>query len=97
MFQFHKKIKPITIKLLDGSRVTTCVSGTVTFSKDFYLNDVLLVPNFNFNLISVIKLTDSLDCELIFSKIACHLQDQSTMKKIGVADRRSGLYTILLN
>jgi hypothetical protein len=90
-------MRPVTIKLPNGNHVTTDVSGTVSFSKEFYLNDVLFVPDFNVNLISVIKLTDSLDCALNFSKIDCHLQNQHTMRRIGIANRRSRLYTVSIN
>lgn len=52
-FHSYKRIKPILIKLSNGSNVITQYSGTVYFSDHLYLIDVLYVPSFRFNLISV--------------------------------------------
>src|SRR5206468_2368819 len=40
-FQSYKEIKPITIKMPNGSEVKTTISGTIIFSNDFYLTEVL--------------------------------------------------------
>ena len=70
------------------------MAGTVFFSKDFYLNDVLFIPTFEFNLISVSKLTADLLCQLVFTKSDCLVQDQLTLRKIGAASVRGGLYSL---
>jgi len=59
-FQCLNKIHPAHIKLPNGSLVTTSIAGTIVFNQHFYLNDVLYLPQFSFNLISVPKLTQSL-------------------------------------
>ena len=53
-FQFITKIKPVLIKLPNGTHITTNMSGTIAFSID--LTNVLYIPTFSFNLISVSKL-----------------------------------------
>jgi len=70
-FQFYRKINPVLVKLLDGTQISTHFAGTVLFSEFFFLNDALYTPNFSFNLISVSKLVNSLNSQLIFSKSAC--------------------------
>ena len=66
-FTSYKSIKPVFISLSNGHRFYTSCSGTVTFSNKFYLNNVLYVPEFTFNLISTSKLASNLNCHLIFS------------------------------
>ena len=68
--------------------------GTMIFSNSFYLTNVLYIPCFSFNLISVSKLTTSLNYKLTFSALTCQIQDMDTMKIIGVAELRNGLYTL---
>ncbi|XP_019423017.1 PREDICTED: uncharacterized protein LOC109332489 [Lupinus angustifolius] len=84
-FQSFNHIQPITVKLLDGSEVITSISGSVLFSNHLYLSNVLYIPKFSFNIISISKLTSALDCKLVFSKLKCLIQDQNTLKMIGVA------------
>ncbi|KAE8732031.1 hypothetical protein F3Y22_tig00002237pilonHSYRG00018 [Hibiscus syriacus] len=49
--------------------------GTVRFSPTFVLHDVLLVPEFNFNLLSVSALASDSDLSLLFNKTDCLIQD----------------------
>ncbi|XP_019434297.1 PREDICTED: uncharacterized protein LOC109340973 [Lupinus angustifolius] len=62
---FHS-IRPITINLPNGTTTLARYSGTVVFSNLLVLHNVLYIPDFKFNLISVFKLTKSLHCKLIF-------------------------------
>ena len=52
-FASYKSIKPVPINLPNDHHVLAKYSGTVVFSKRFYLRNVLYVPHFAFNLISV--------------------------------------------
>jgi hypothetical protein len=70
-FQFIKRIKPINIKLPNGSLVQACHAGSISFDQNFHLSDVLYIPEFSFNLISVPKLTHTLVCHLLFDKSKC--------------------------
>jgi hypothetical protein len=70
------------------------MARTIIFSKDFYLNDVLFIPNFKYNLIAVSKLTADLLCQLMFTKSDCLVQDQLTLRKIGAASVKNGLYAL---
>lgn len=73
VFQSYKRIRPVTVNLPNGSTIVSNFSGSVFFSKDFYLTDVPYIPDFSFNLISISKLTESLSCKLIFPHDACHI------------------------
>ncbi|XP_058783503.1 uncharacterized protein LOC131658196 [Vicia villosa] len=93
-FQCLKQIKPITIKLPNGSLVTTKFSGTIKFTDSFYITDVLYMPEFSFNLISVPKLTKTLNCQLMFTDVNCVIQDLSSKMMIGTAELHGGLYLL---
>jgi len=62
------------------------------FNDKFVIKNVLYVPNFSFNLISISRLTTSLKCELIFSFSECLIQNFITKDKIGTIDVMAGLY-----
>jgi len=95
-FSSYISISPMVVKLPNGQHVTTTHSGVVKFSESLFLVDVLYIPNFNFDLISVSKLVSSLKCELIFSHSSCIIQDLKTKRKIGTVDVHAGLYTLVL-
>jgi hypothetical protein len=59
------------------------------------LDDVLCIPSFSFNLIFVKRLTENLNCCLVFINNTCFIQDLSTWTTIGIAEVRSGLYHLL--
>jgi len=91
-FTSYKHIKPITIKLPNGNSVIVSCSSTIFFNKKIILENVLYVPDFSFNLISIFQLTASLKCELIFSSTECLIQNSRTKDKIGTIDFVVGLY-----
>ena len=64
------------------------------FSASLSLTNVLYLHGFSFNLVSVTKLTASLNCSLTFTNKTCVIQDSSTLKKIGSAEARDGLYVL---
>ena len=69
--------------------------GDIQLTNNIVLNDVLCIPSFSFNLISVKRLTESLTCCLVFINDTCFIQDLSTWTTIGIAEVRSGLYHLL--
>ena len=56
----------ISVKLLNGESVLVTHVGQVQFSCDLVLDNVLCVPSFSFNIISIGKLTHYLKCCCIF-------------------------------
>jgi len=92
LFLTFYKIKPVCVKLPNESYVTAHLAGTIQFSRSFTIFDVLYIPEFTFNLLSVQKLIQDLNCKLTFSSKTCQIQDNSTSKMIGRADLNKGLY-----
>ncbi|XP_072074043.1 uncharacterized protein [Arachis hypogaea] len=91
---FHSlhKIEPILVRMPDGTNTVTSTAGTIIFSKTFFLTKVLYIPSFKFNLISVSKTTNLLKCEFFFDEKCYKIQDCLSLKMIGVAEQRKGLY-----
>ena len=59
-------------------------TGNVSFNPHLKLNNVLCVPSFNLNLMSISKLTND----------SCVMQDLATEKMIGSGKQSGGLYHI---
>jgi len=74
-FTSFQAIKPLLVKLPTGQHVYATHSGNIHFCHSFHLTNVLYIPSFTFNLISISKLLSSLHCELIFSHNSCIIQD----------------------
>lgn len=91
-FTSFYKIKPVHVSLPNGNIVLVHYAGTVEFNSKFYLNHVLYSPHFLLNLISVAKLCESLTCFFHFSIDKCLIQDQQSLKMIGLAKQMDGLY-----
>ncbi|XP_014515602.1 uncharacterized protein LOC106773420 [Vigna radiata var. radiata] len=72
------KIKPITVRLPNNTVITAKYAGTVQFCSSFILFNVLYIPDFSFNLISVQSLTKDLNCSLTFSSKDCQIRENAT-------------------
>nr|XP_025611968.1 uncharacterized protein LOC112705349 [Arachis hypogaea] len=92
LFQSYHHINPVTIKMPNGSKIVATICGTVFFSTNLYLTNVLYVPTFSFNLISVSHATKSLLCVFSFDKNACKIQELLSSRMIGAAKQLGGLY-----
>ncbi|XP_048447677.1 uncharacterized protein LOC125480691 [Pyrus x bretschneideri] len=81
-----------TVELPDGSVAKVTHIGQVVFSHDLILENVLCVPFFRLNLISISKLAyDSLYVTIFFTQF-CVIQDLHSGKMIGTGTERDGLY-----
>ncbi|KAF8401062.1 hypothetical protein HHK36_014365 [Tetracentron sinense] len=80
------------VKLPNGAFAPVTHIGVVHLNSYIHLHDVLCVPSFQFNLISVSKLTSSQLCSLSFFHDSCIFQDQSKKMTIGLAKQHGGLY-----
>lgn len=85
-----RSISGILIGLPNGERVLASHIGNVQLSAHITLTDVLYIPNFSHNLISVSKLTQDKDISILINANFCHIQ--KFQRTIGVADERGGLY-----
>uniref|UniRef100_A0A2N9GXX7 Retrotransposon Copia-like N-terminal domain-containing protein n=1 Tax=Fagus sylvatica TaxID=28930 RepID=A0A2N9GXX7_FAGSY len=83
-----------TVELPNGESALVTHIGTVKISESLILADVLCVPSFSFNLISVSKLTSSLNCCIFFLSNLCFIQDLVKWKLIGRGKEKEGLYLL---
>ncbi|KAJ0009985.1 hypothetical protein Pint_33329 [Pistacia integerrima] len=65
------------VELPNGSAVLVTHIGSIRLSDTLVLTNVLCVPSFSFNLLSVSQLTMKQHCTLTFSSIFCHIQGRS--------------------
>jgi hypothetical protein len=80
------------IHLPNGEKALATHIGTVQISKSLLLTDVLCIPSFSFNLISISKLTNSPSCCVFFLSHLCFIQDLVAWKRIGLGRKKNGLY-----
>jgi len=66
--------------------------GSIKVSETITLEGVLHVPQFNVNLLSVSKLTQGLQCIVIFFDKFCVVQDMTTGRTIGLGKQFNRLY-----
>ena len=73
-----------TISFPDGDQAHIESIGSLHITPHIKLNDVLKVPQFQVNLLSVSKLTQTLQCIVMFFFYFCVVQDTTTRKTIGL-------------
>lgn len=80
------------INLPTGDTTILTHSGTVCLTPELVLRNVLCVPHFKHNLLSVQRLSKDAHCEVQFFATHCNIVDSKTkrIKAIGIA--RNGLY-----
>ncbi|CAM8921688.1 unnamed protein product [Rhodiola kirilowii] len=91
-FSSHHSHPPVS--LADGTQSPVVGSGTVNPTSSLSLTSVLSLPQLSFNLISVSRLTSSLNCCAKFFPDHCVFQDLSTKKIIGKGRQSAGLYIL---
>ena len=72
----------IPIKLPNGHSSSVKVVGSVRLNSSISLQNVLYVPSFRVNLLSVRKLTQQMNCSLLFTPAICMIQDLISKKVI---------------
>ena len=80
------------ILLLDYTRILVQFIGSVKLAPNIVLENVLYVPQFKFNLISMSTLVEKDTMSLNFFSHTCIIQDTHTLKTIGKANLIEGLY-----
>lgn len=83
---------PHFITLADGSKVQAAGVGRISPLPSLNLDSVLLVPGSPFNLLSISKLTRSLNCSVTIDPDSFYIQDRSTGQMIGAGSESHGLY-----
>ena len=83
MFDSFVHVSSVIVTLPNGVRVPIKHTGTIKITDSLVLHDVLLVPDFQFNLISVSSLIKSLLCAAHFFPNDCLMQELSRALMIG--------------
>ena len=83
------------VNLPNGESALVTHIGTVKITDNLILYNVLCVPSFNFNLISVSQLAKSTLCCLIFFGNVCFIQDLAHWSMIGLGKEINGLYLLV--
>ena len=83
-----------SVTLPNGHLVSISRIGSVQLSPHITLTDVLFVPQFQFNLLSVSALTQSHKYSVNFLSHSCLIQDHSQAKMIELGKRHGNLYVL---
>jgi hypothetical protein len=83
-----------SVELPNGDLVSVTHIGNVKFSPSLILTNVLCVPSFHLNLISISKLVHSLSFCLIFMTNYCLIQAFTPWRMIGLGKLHNGLYLL---
>ena len=89
--------KSVHITLPDGTIKRVSQVGQVRLCPNLTLDNVLYVPNFKFNLISVHKLLTDMHLFAVFTPYLCKFQDLSTNLTVACAPVDNGLYQFKSN
>ncbi|XP_022867559.1 uncharacterized protein LOC111387248 [Olea europaea var. sylvestris] len=80
--------------LPNKTRIQVNFSGIIRINPSLILYDVLYVPQFQFNLLSVTSLTRNSSLQIIFLMDRCLIQKIPTLKTIGRGNKVADLYVI---
>lgn len=83
---------PYTVKLPNGEKLVVKYCGTCVLNGDLILYDVLYVPEFKVNLISVSKMIEDSDVTLSFDKTNCIVQGRASKIIVKTGEPEEGLY-----
>jgi len=83
---------PKSDQLLNGSMIQVEMIGTVNLSSHITLRNVLNIPNFQFNLMSVSRAYEENSYRLLFKSDKCFFQALLTGKLMGLGRVFQGLY-----
>ncbi|XP_074293054.1 uncharacterized protein LOC141619955 [Silene latifolia] len=89
--------KPIIVGLPDGTTKLVRYSGDIQLHPLLTLHDVLLIPDFKHNLLSVGKLLSSSRMLIHFYVDHCIIQDPASKGTIEVGQREAGLYKLKIS
>ena len=93
-FTSFTPVDSVSVTLPNGSAVPITHTGTIHITDKLVLYDVLLVPDFKFNLISVSYLVKTLGCAANFFPHGCFIQELSRGLMIGKGNLHHNLYIL---
>nr|KYP33949.1 Retrovirus-related Pol polyprotein from transposon TNT 1-94 [Cajanus cajan] len=94
LFKTYKIIKNRHVTLPNQSHIPVCGIGTVYLDQDIVLKDVIYVPQFQYNLLSINCLLKHNSLSLLFISNKFILQDILHNKMIGAGEAVQGVYLL---
>ncbi|XP_074303257.1 uncharacterized protein LOC141637704 [Silene latifolia] len=88
---------PVHIGLPDGTIKVVYKAGKIRLNAHITLHNVLIVPDFKENLLSVGKLLDTTKLVVHFTESICCFQDLSSKVVYAVARKIAGLYRLIID
>lgn len=82
------------LHLSNGTKREVTHIGTIALHLKIVLENVLMVPNFKYNLLSVIKLLQTTNTSIFFFSSHCLLQDQQSRETLAIGKENKGLYKL---
>ncbi|XP_076888127.1 uncharacterized protein LOC143538448 [Bidens hawaiensis] len=82
----------VSVTIPNGKSIPVKGIGNVTLPNGLKINNVFKIPEFKCNLLSVGKLTNSLNSSFTFYPSFCYMQDLHSRRLIGIGKERDGLY-----
>jgi len=76
------RINDTKVNLPNGTFVIATYKGHVRLSNGIILHNDLYIPEFNYNLISISRLTIDSQVHIVFTNFDCFIQDQTNRKMI---------------
>lgn len=87
-----------TLQLHNGATAIVSHTGNLTLNSSITLTNVLCVPSFNYNLLSISKLIQDTPYQVNFLSDVCYLQDHTWKKALVLGRRRMDyIYSHMLN
>lgn len=85
---------PIKIHLPNGDSRIVSYAGTAQINKNLFLHDVLFVPEFTHNLVSVARLIKEAGVQCLFYTTHCVFQKEKTGAVLGIGKMKGNLYVL---
>ncbi|CAM8878685.1 unnamed protein product [Rhodiola kirilowii] len=92
LFDIYQLSKDCCISLPDGTSILITSARKCALTPELILQNVFLVPNFKFNLLSVGKLINDSRCSVLFTQISCVVQDSAKKTILEIGKFNGGLY-----
>ena len=91
MHDIHSIAHSFHVALPNNHVILVTHAGSVRLGSYLVLHEVLFIPNFKCNLLSISKLTSELHCKVVFSHDSCLFQDQNQVT-LATGLEKEGLY-----
>ncbi|XP_075108915.1 uncharacterized protein LOC142180748 [Nicotiana tabacum] len=94
LFNVKTLPKPVYVNLPNSQRVRVTQAGSVYIMSNFIMKNVLFLPSFRYNILSVHRFCQQADSLLIFSAFGAILQAPSMKRPVVLGKLRKGIYLL---